>query len=145
CTADEVLKHKDAIYKELMKVDKAIRTPQIHIEWLKVIVHNVSCKRYEEDETLMNALAHEIQNMNSQVELVTAPRWLTHKNVRTQKENSSVVIAVKTQEQAKALINRGVWIDNEKKTTTMFIKSRKYDRRARRQSYEQKEETHTTT
>ena len=56
----------------------------------------------------MNALAHEIQNMNSQVELVTAPRWLTHKNVRTQKENSSVVIAVKTQEQTKALINRGV-------------------------------------
>ena len=65
CTAAEVLKYKDAIYKELSKVDKAIRTPQVHIKWSKVIVHNVSCKRYEDDETLMNALAHEIQNMNS--------------------------------------------------------------------------------
>ena len=83
----------------------------------------------------MNALAYEIQNMNSQVKLVTAPRWLTHKNVRTQKENSSVVIVVKTQEQAKALINRGVWIDNEKKTATMFIKSRPYDRYSRCQGY----------
>ena len=27
CTAAEVLKHKDAIYKELSKVNKAIRTP----------------------------------------------------------------------------------------------------------------------
>ena len=64
CTAAEVLKHKNAIYKELTKVEKAIRTLQIYVEWLKVIVHNVSCKRYEDDETSMNALAHEIQNMN---------------------------------------------------------------------------------
>src|SRR5439155_26777917 len=81
CTAAEVLKHKDAIYKELSKVDKAVRTSQVYVEWSKVIIHNVSCKRYEDDETLMNALAHEIQNMNSQDELVTAPRWLTYKNV----------------------------------------------------------------
>ena len=65
CTAVEVLKYNDAIYKELSKVDKAIRTSQIHVEWSKVIVHNVLCKRYEDDETLMNVLAHEIQNMNS--------------------------------------------------------------------------------
>ena len=32
CTAAEVLKHKDAIYKELTKVDKAIRILQIHVE-----------------------------------------------------------------------------------------------------------------
>ena len=60
CTAAEVLKYKNAIYKELSKVDKAIRILQIHVEWSKVIVHNVLCKRYEDDETLMNALAHEI-------------------------------------------------------------------------------------
>ena len=32
CTAAEVLKHKDAIYKELSKVDKTIRISQIHVE-----------------------------------------------------------------------------------------------------------------
>ena len=65
CTAAEVLKHKNAIYKELSKVNKTIRILQIYVEWSKVIVHNVLCKRYKDDETLMNVLAHEIQNMNS--------------------------------------------------------------------------------
>src|SRR5437660_2028958 len=41
CTAAEVLKHKDTIYKELSKVNKIIRIPQMHVEWSKVIVYNV--------------------------------------------------------------------------------------------------------
>src|SRR6185295_2886089 len=94
-----------------------------------------SCKRYTDDDKSMNTLQHEIQNMNSEVELVTVSRWLTQKNVRQTKTNSSIVIAVKTQEQAKKLVNRGVWVDSEKKTATHFVKSRPYDRCARCQGF----------
>src|SRR5947209_7496671 len=74
CTAAAILKYKEFIYKEIQKINNAVRTSQIHVEWSKVIVHNVSCERYTDDDKSMNNLQHEIQDMNSKMELVTVSR-----------------------------------------------------------------------
>lgn len=74
----------------------------------------------------MEALRDEINRFNPKLNLANLPRWLTRAEAREGKEYSSVVIAVRTQEEQK-VASKGVSVNGRLRRTAPFLSARPSD------------------
>ena len=127
CTKFDVLKYKNQIMEQLQKLQNVEIIDIKPLEfWAKLIVHGVSTERYTNTAESMNNLFYEIENMNLDAKLMTAPRWLTDIEKRKSR-HSSIVIAIDTFENANKFLQRGLWIDGKKLKCEKFLQSKPTD------------------
>lgn len=79
--------------------------------WAKVIVHSIPLEDYSDKVTGMNNLRVEIKKQNN-CELTTALTDLTKPENRTGKIHSSIVIAIRSKQKARLMIQGGTYIFN---------------------------------
>jgi hypothetical protein len=116
-TAEDLHKHYDIWAPAI-----AATQSQVFEKWHKVVVHGVPTDFYSDagnEQQQLEAIKQDIEEFNPQVKLITLPRWLTRAEARQNKQHSSIVVAVKTQQEAKFLVKRKLIVAGlEVKTTT---------------------------
>jgi hypothetical protein len=121
----ELLKLQTHVEKALTALAIPVKKMESDVQWQKLMVHGISVPDFEGEEG-MNILREEINRFNPRLELATLPRWLTRPDTRVGKEFSSVIIAVRTQEE-KTAAEKGVWVHGRRRCTSVYITSRPSD------------------
>jgi hypothetical protein len=121
----ELLKLQTHVEKALMALAIPVKKMESDVQWQKLMVHGISVPDFGGEEG-MNMLREEINRFNPRLELATLPRWLTRPDTRVGKEFSSVIIAVRTQEE-KTAAEKGVWVHGRRRRTSVYITSRPSD------------------
>ena len=127
CKASEVLKHHDAIMFAIRKLDDTASTIKMQETWAKVMVHSVNLIRYPDTHTGLGLLAEEIKEHNPNIEVATAPRYMTHPDKRQGKTSSTVILAVRSEADAKTIIDKGILIDGQRKRSERYWAARPTD------------------
>ena len=100
-TADDLIVCRD---KWMFSVVKGYRKDA---KQAKVIAHGVPAYVFGED---MEALQQEITHYSNNIQLATSPRWLTKEEGREGKLQSSVLLYLKTKQEADGVIKKGLHI-----------------------------------
>ncbi|RPA71678.1 hypothetical protein BJ508DRAFT_367651 [Ascobolus immersus RN42] len=105
-TSADLVKFSQHVAKALGSI--GITTTRIEPDnrWFKLLVHGVSVVDFGKEQG-MEYLRDEINRFNPKVQLASLPRWLLSDDRREGKAYSSVVIAVRTQEEQN-LANKGL-------------------------------------
>lgn len=127
CKASEVLKHHDAIMFAIRKLDDSASTIKTQETWAKVMVHSVNLTRYPDSHTGLSLLAEEITEHNPGTEIAAAPRYMTHPDKRQGKASSTVILAVRSETDAKTIIDKGLLIDGQRKRAERYWAARPTD------------------
>jgi hypothetical protein len=117
-TAEDLHKHYD-----LWAPAIAATQSQVFEKWHKVVVHGVPTDFYSDagsEQQQLEAIQQDIEEFNPQVKLITLPRWLTRAESRQNKQHSSIVVAVKTQQEAKSLNKKKLIVAGLEVKTTAY-------------------------
>jgi hypothetical protein len=129
CEASTILQFNTQIRQALRNT--AVNTTPLHAHeaWHKIMVHGVDLQAYPEDTTGtgMGLLTEELQRSNAGLTMVAPPRSLTRPESRLNKTTSTVVLAFRSEAEAKMFTTKGVWIDGRHKKTDRFYQCRPTD------------------
>ena len=107
--ATEAMKFNSKLIESINKIVGNVIEIREDTTWGKAIVHGVSTTHFGH-EGGMKILQKEIEDFNLGIKLMQEPRWLTSEEKREGKRFSSVILAVKGEEEAVNIGKRGVMI-----------------------------------
>src|SRR5690606_28427570 len=93
CEATQLLKFRDVVSKTFANLKAEVSSIEADQQWAKFKLHGISTEQFSGEEG-MKKLRKKIETFNSNVRLVSEPRWLTKPESRFNKQFSSVVVAV---------------------------------------------------
>src|SRR5690606_27714440 len=125
CTAHQLLKFRSVVANAFAQQKVKAVSIEMDQQWFKYKLHGVSTEEFSGEQG-MQKLKDEIESFNPKLKLAQNPRWLTTEEKRTGKKFSSVVVAVHTTEEAKAL-KKGLWVSNKICKADEFVASRPTD------------------
>jgi hypothetical protein len=135
CTAEGVMKHKEAIEKAVKETDTKAKAIQSTEHWHKLLVHGIDIHSFPDGDEGMGRLRDEIETYNPSIQLMNNPRYLTRPEKRRDKSRSSVVIAIQCKESAETAEQRGILVHGTKRKTAKFIATRPFDQCTRCQHF----------
>jgi hypothetical protein len=106
----------------LPELEKYIPVESIGLSnsWHKVVLHNVPTDCFGGTEAAMQELKDEIEVFNPKLKLATLPRWLILEEKRAGKQQSSVVIAFQTAQEARIALKGRILIAGVAARTTKY-------------------------
>ena len=85
--------------------------------WVKIIAHNIDIATFSGDNK-MKLLKSEVEIFNPGLILALKPIWLTKQENRILKKHSSIILTVKSKEDARIAINQGLYIASDHVTVS---------------------------
>jgi hypothetical protein len=123
--SEDLMKVSQHVKKALASLSIAAARIEPDHKWFKLIVHGISVPDFGGEEGL-ELLREEIDRFNPRLALANMPRWLTRPETREGREFTSVVIAVRTQEE-QATAAKGISVNGRMRRTTPFLSARPSD------------------
>jgi hypothetical protein len=127
CPVDLVLAHKAAIEETVRSVDTTAQNLKKQETWIRMMVHSIDITMFPECETGMKLLKEDIEMNNNHIKLTTLPRSLTKPETRPHKKATTMVIAVRTEHEAKLIQDHGVQVDGKTRKADRYVASRPTD------------------
>ncbi|KAI5785496.1 hypothetical protein FPQ18DRAFT_394676 [Pyronema domesticum] len=101
-TTTDITAHLPLIHEAALSIHSTLQAPRVNEKWHKVAVHGVPTDAFPDSPEGMELLQCEIER-NHPVKLAQPPRYISHPDKRVGKAASSVMIALKTAEDAQML------------------------------------------
>jgi hypothetical protein len=126
-SAQELLPHLDLIHEAARTVNPSLLPPRLNEKWYKLAVHSIPTDHYPDTKEGMQRLQEDIEQSNGPLTLAQPPHYMSHPDKRTGKTASSVVIAVRTQEELNKLKRNKVTVLFEPRKVTDYFTARSID------------------
>ena len=124
-SSEDLLRLKDKVQKAMHSLKVQVDTIEPDSKWFKILVHGVPVPDFRDSVGLL-ALKEEIERFNPGIKLAAVPRWVKREEKMAGQAASSVVIAVRTQEEQQ-IAQKGLWVNGLRKRTSPFASARPYD------------------
>jgi hypothetical protein len=126
-SAQELLPHLDLIHEAARTVNPSLLPPRLNEKWYKLAVHGIPTDHYPDTEEGMQRLQEDIEQSNGPLTLAQPPHYMSHPDKRAGRTASSVVIAVRTQEELNKLKRNKVTVLFEPRKVTDYFTARSID------------------
>jgi hypothetical protein len=128
CTIEDILAHENEINTTIRIADENANSIRAQETWSKVIIHSVSLLNYPDSSDGMRKLQDEIHQFNPSCRNIAAPpRYMSNPDTRVGKTASSVVLAFRSDIDARHAVAHGLSIDGKKSRVERFWTARPTD------------------
>jgi hypothetical protein len=126
-STQELLPHLDLIHEAAHMVNPSLLPPLLNEKWYKLAVHGIPTDYYPDTEEGIHRLQEDIEQSNGPLTLAQPPRYMSHPDKHAGKTASSIVIAVRTQEELNKLKRNKVTVLFEPMKVTDYFTARSID------------------
>jgi hypothetical protein len=126
-SAQELLPHLDLIHEATRMVNPSLLPPGLNEKWYKLAVHGIPTDHYPDTEEGMQHLQEDIEQSNRPITIAQPPRYMSHPDKHAGKTASSVINAVRMQEELNKLKWNKVTVLFEPRKVTDYFTARSID------------------
>jgi hypothetical protein len=123
CPVQLVLAHKTAIEETVRSVNITAQNLTMQETWIRMMVHSIDIDIFPECDSGMKLLKEDIEINHNHIKLTTLPQSLTRPETQPHKKATTMVIAVRTEHEAKFIQDHGVQVDSKTCKADRYVAS----------------------